>query len=161
MLKTLKRKCISFWNLSLFIKLWFLPVWMLLGISKVMILTLEFRRIAPYFGQPAGTTPWLPLITNKQISRALLIGRLIKISARYTPWESNCFPQAISARILLGLYQIPYILYFGLMREKATQEIKAHAWVLAGKVNVTGGKNFGQFTVVNCFITPKFKKVYK
>ena len=158
MLKTLKRKCISFWNLPLFIKAWFLPVWLLLGISKVMILTCEFRRIAPYFGRSAGTTPWLPLITNKQASRALLIGRLIKLSARYTPWESNCFPQAISARILLGLYQIPYALYFGLMREKATQEMKAHAWVSAGKVNVTGGKSFEQFTVVHCFITSEIEK---
>ena len=154
MLQTLKRKWLSFWNLPLFIKAWFLPVWLLLGMSKVLILTFEFRRIAPFFGRSAGVTSWLPLITNNQASRALSIGRLIKLSARYTPWDSNCFPQAIAARLLLGLYRIPYALYFGLMRETSTQKIKAHAWVSAGKVNVTGGNSFRQFTVVHCFIAP-------
>ena len=158
MFQTLRRKCLSFWNLPLFIKAWLLPTWLLLGLSKALILTCEFRRIAPFFGRPAGVTPWLPLITNDQAYRALSIGRLIKLSARYTPWDSNCFPQAIAARLLLGLYQIPYVLYFGLTREPTTEKIKAHAWVSSGKVNVTGGNSFSQFTVVHCFIAAELQK---
>ena len=32
--------------------------------------------------------------------------------------------------------------------------MKAHAWVAAGRVPVTGGVSFAQFTVVGCFVAP-------
>lgn len=83
-----------------------------------------------------------------------MIGRLIAMTSRYTPWDSNCFPQAVVARLLLGLYGIPYALYFGLRRDAESGELKAHAWVIAGKVAVTGGHSFNGFTVVGCYIAP-------
>jgi hypothetical protein len=132
----------------------FFPTWILLGISKLLIFTCEFRRLAPLFGISIGVAAWLPLLTPKQECRALQIGRLIKLAARYTPWDSNCFPQAITARLLLELHKIPYTLCFGLMREITSKEIQAHAWVSSGRVNVTGGMSFKHFTIVGCFIGP-------
>ena len=45
--------------------------------------------------------------------------------------------------------------FFGLMRDPADLAgMKAHAWVAAGRVPVTGGVSFGQFTVVGCFVAP-------
>jgi len=37
--------------------------------------------------------------------------------------------------------------------------MKAHAWVVAGRIPVTGGQSFGQFTVVGCFVAPRLAGV--
>lgn len=152
---TVFRKARQFRNYSTFIKLWLLPVWLTLGFSRALILTLSFKRLAPRLGIHEGAAPWVPLLDSAQEACALEIGRVVRLAARYTPWESNCFPQAVAARLLLGLYGIPYVLYFGLARDPANGDMKAHAWVVAGRVRVAGGASFRQFTVVGCFVAPQ------
>ncbi len=146
-----KRKAISFSRQPIFIQLWFLPLWMVLGVAKALIFTVSFKRLAWMLGNPSGTNPWIPLISTSQAARALQIGRAIRMAAQYTPWDSNCFPQAVVARLLLGLYGVPYALYFGLMRDPQSKDMEAHAWVATGRIRVTGGYSFNQFTVVGCF----------
>lgn len=154
MLAVLTRKLRSAWQGPPFVLLWLLPVWLLLGIAKLLIFTVAFRRLAPGLGQAAGTAALVPLLTPAQQGRARLISRTVQTTARYTPWNSNCFPQAVVARLLLGLYRIPYTLCFGLSREPEAGEIKAHAWVAAGPVRVTGGASFGHYTVVGVYTSP-------
>ncbi len=154
-LARLRGKARTFLRQPRIIQAGFLPVWILLGLGKALIFTISFRRLAPRLGRQAGIAPWVPLLTPAQEHRARLIGRLVRMTARYTPWDSNCFPQAIVARLLLGLHGLPYALYFGLMRDPNNPAgMKAHAWVAAGRVPVTGGVSFDQFTVVGCFISP-------
>jgi hypothetical protein len=155
MLRTLGRKARSFRRLPLFSRVWLLPLWCLLGLAKALIFTVSFRRLAPHLGRPCGVAPRLPLLDDRQQARALQIGRAVRLAARYTPWESNCFPQAVAARLLLGCYGIPYAVFFGLMRDPASPRVKAHAWVAAGRVPVTGGAGFGQYTVVGVFVAPR------
>ena len=90
----------------------------------------------------------------------------MRLAARYTPWTSNCFPQAVVARMLLGIHRIPYAIHFGLMPESRTGSgapapaaprsagMRAHAWVVAGRVPVTGGHAFHQYTVVGVVAGP-------
>ena len=150
---TLFRKTRSFWQLSLFIKLWLLPAWLLLGISRAAILGLSFKRLAPWLGHRDDLAPWVPILDETQEATALEISRTVRLAAHYTPWESNCFPKAITARLLLGLYGIPYALYLGLTKGPDGQELRAHAWLASGRVWVTGGHSFGRFTVVGCFVS--------
>jgi hypothetical protein len=154
MLTLLLRKGRSFCLLPGFSKLCLLPLWLLLGVSKALIFTISFQRLAARLGQPLGVAPWVPLVDARQRARALQIGRAVRLAAKYTPWDSNCFPQAVAARVLLGLYGVPYAMYFGLARDALTRETQAHAWVMAGPVAVTGGHSFAQFTVVGVFATP-------
>jgi hypothetical protein len=145
-------KARSFFRQPLFVQLWFPPVWVLLGISKVLIFTIPFQRLAPQLGVLTGIEPWVPQLTLKETHRARLIGRVVQMTARYTFWNANCFPQAITARWLLGLYDVPYVFFFGLSRDANDPDgMKAHAWVAAGPVRVTGGYSFHQFTVVGTF----------
>jgi hypothetical protein len=146
----LLRKARGFLRQPLFVQFWFVPVWVLLGISKVLIFTIPFQRLAPRLGERTGIAPWVPLLTPEETHRARLIGRVVQMTARYTFWNANCFPQAITARWLLGLYDVPYVFFFGLSRDTG-DGMKAHAWVAAGPVRVTGGYSFHQFTVVGCF----------
>lgn len=154
----LLRKLRNLGHHSSFIKIWLLPTWLLLGISRALILAISFKRLAPRLGIHEGAAPWVPLLDGFEETRAEEIGRLVSVTARYTPWESNCFSQAVTGRLLLGLYRIPYVLYFGLARDASGDEMKAHAWLVAGRVKVTGGYSFGQFTVVGCFVAPQLAR---
>lgn len=153
-LESSRHKAGSFISKPAFTKCWLIPVWLMLGISRLTIITLTFRRIAPYLGKSIGVSAYSHLITNKQEAQALRIARVIRLTARYCPWVSNCFPQAITARLLLGIYRIPYSLYFGLFRDPETNQFKAHAWVTAGRIPVSGGQSFQYYTIVGCYIKP-------
>ncbi|WP_447045809.1 lasso peptide biosynthesis B2 protein [Vreelandella sp. H-I2] len=153
-LKIPNGKALSFFRKPAFTKIWFVPVWLMLGISRLLIITITFRRLAPYLGKPVGLCAYSHLLTSKQEAQAIDIARVIRLTARYCPWVANCFPQAITARILLGLYRIPYSLYFGLCRDPDTHEFKAHAWVTAGRIPVSGGQSFQFYTIVGCYTKP-------
>lgn len=148
----LVRKILAFWRLPQFAKLWLLPTWLLLGLSRILIRLLAFRRLARRLGVCERAACWIPLLDKRQEMRAAQIGQVVRLAARYTPWQSNCFPQALTARLLLGWLRIPCGLYFGLARGSDTNQLQAHAWVAAGRVPVTGGVSFDQFTVVGCFV---------
>ncbi|WP_295391614.1 lasso peptide biosynthesis B2 protein [uncultured Thiodictyon sp.] len=158
----LRHKASTFRHQPVFIRAWVLPVWLLLAIGKTLIFIVSFRRLAPHLGRRSAIAPWVPLLTPAQEGRARLIGCVVRLTAKYTPWDSNCFPQAIAARVLLGLYGLPYVLYFGMRRNPLEPaDIKAHAWVVAGRVPVTGGSSFGHFTVVGCFVAPPLAGVLR
>lgn len=149
-----RRKVHAFVRLSPFEQAWFGPVWLLLGLSRLAILTVSFRRLAPLLGHRTKNPVVVPLVTEAERARARRIGRIVRLAARHTPWTSNCFPQAIAARVLLGLHGVPYALYFGLSNEGGGKtRLMAHAWVCAGPVAATGGNGFRQFTVVEAFMS--------
>ena len=142
-----------------FVKLWFIPVWFGLGVAKLAIFTVSFKRLVPRLGVSTGLSPWLPLIDERATRRARLISEVIRLAARYTPWDSNCFPQAVIARVLLGWYGVPYCLFFGVRRKPDTGEFDAHAWIASGRVRVTGRFSFNQYTVVGVFVAPSLAKI--
>ncbi|CAK0745209.1 hypothetical protein CCP3SC1_140050 [Gammaproteobacteria bacterium] len=117
-----------------------------------MILTVQFPRLATCLGVHFGNQSVIPILSTSQQIRAFHIGRVVRLTAGYTPWESNCFPQAVTARLLLGLYRIPYALFFGVAKN-GESEMEAHAWVAAGPVRVTGSDGFSGFTVVGVFVS--------
>jgi len=156
MIRTVQRKFVTATKQPPLFYLWLVPAWLLLGFSRIVIVTLTFKRFAHWLGLHDGLAPRTPLATAEQEMRARAISRTIAIAAKYTPWTSNCFPQAITARLILGFYDIPYALFFGLMRSRQSEEmgeLKAHAWVVSGRVNVTGGRSFRQYTSVGCFVS--------
>ncbi len=150
-IQLLFRKMGSFGRSSSFVQIWFIPVWLMLGVGKLLVLLLPFRHLAPRLGMHAGASPWVPLLDADQESRALQISRVVRMAAAYTLWDSNCFPQAIAASFLLRWYGVPYMLFFGVAPSAKASKIQAHAWVAAGHIPVTGGVSFGEFTVVGCF----------
>jgi len=151
-------KVLTFFRYPSFVKIWLVPVWLGLGLAKLAIFTVTFRRLAPRLGVLVGVSPWLPVIGNRQRRHARLIGQVIRLAARYTPWDSNCFPQVVVARLMLGLYQVPYCLLFGVRRDPSSGAFDAHAWMCAGPVRVTGGWSFDKYAVVGVFVSPQLTK---
>ncbi|HXU94718.1 MAG TPA: lasso peptide biosynthesis B2 protein [Gallionella sp.] len=147
-------KARSFARRPLFEQAWFIPVWLLLGASRLLIHIVPFRSLAPHLGKHVGSAPWVPLLDARHTITARSIRRVVEMAAKYTFWKSNCFPQAVAARVLLGLYGIPYAIFFGISRETDETAMQAHAWVVSGRIHVCGGKGFERFTVVGCFVAP-------
>ena len=135
-------------------KLYFAPAFLLLGLARVALLTVPFRRIAPLLGHDMKTAASVPLAGEQQVAQALHIGRAVRTAARYTPWQSKCLAQAMVARVLLGVNGLPYGLYLGVSK-RGTSGVTAHAWVCTGPAAVTGGRGFGQFAVVGTFVSPR------
>lgn len=154
MLSTLLRKARNFARRPLFEQAWFLPAWLLLGTSRLLILIIPFRTLAQRLGTHTGVEPWVPLINEHQEFTARRIARVVQMTAKYTPWLSNCFPQAVAARILLGIYGIPCSIFFGVARKPGNTQMQAHAWVASGRITVSGGRSFDHYTVVGCFVAP-------
>lgn len=152
MITSALRKAQGYWSAPLFVKLWLLPVWVFLGVARAVVLTAPFRTIAAFLGEDQGTAAAIPLLTPKQHSRALMVSRVVQTAARYTPWDANCFAQAIVAALVFKLFGIPYSIFFGLRRETPPLTgMAAHAWTMSGRIAVTGGHSFGSFTVVGVF----------
>ena len=144
-------RIVRFYGLPLFVQIWIVPVWIMLGLARAAINILSFKKLVPLLGNQGDLAFSVPLIDPKKEKRAKQIGFVIRAAAKWTPWTSDCFPQAIVARILLGLFRVPYGLFFGVLRNQEQDSLEAHAWVAAGPVRVTGGYGFGRFTVVGYF----------
>jgi hypothetical protein len=151
---TLRLKLMRFLGQSLFVQLWFIPAWFMLGTARLLILSVNFKRLAPMLGHHNGKTNFIPLLDQQAEERVLDIGRVVRMASSYTPWRSNCFPQAIASRWLLGIYGIPYVVCFGLAPGESSQSLDAHAWVSAGRICVSGGESSDGYTVVAVFIDP-------
>lgn len=125
-----------------------------LGLARAAVLLAPFPRLSRWLGRSLGPVALAPLATPAQMRIARLIGRVIGKMARFTPWESNCLAQAFLARMLLGALRIPYALHLGLLpRAPAPDEPVAHAWVVCGRVFVTGGNGFAHYPVVAAFVS--------
>lgn len=157
-IRVLWRKGRSFLKLSLGEQLLIPLVWLMLGLARLAILTLPFRYFSSWLGQHAKVTTFTPVLSAAETRRARQVGRVVRATANVTPWESLCFPQALVASLLLRVAGIPYIMHFGLAKNIDPNEkdpMKAHAWVTAGSIAVTGGRNnVFQFAVVGTYLSP-------
>ena len=134
-------------------KLWLFPAFVLLGLSRFLLLVVPFSTIAPLLGRDMKAMVIGSVATAREVSRALAIGRAIATAARHTPWESQCLAQAVTARVLLGLNRLPYVLHLG-VRVGADSTLAAHAWVSTGRGSVTGGHGSSDFKVLGTFVSP-------
>ena len=140
------------WLQRVFVALWLIPTGLLLGFCRLLILVIPFSTLVARIGRPIGAVAWVPLVTPSERRRAALVGQVVRAAAKRTPWTSNCFPQAVAARLLLGIHRVPYVIHFGLARDPAAAKgFRAHAWVVAGRERVTGGNGFAEYRVVGAF----------
>lgn len=124
--------------------------WSLLGFSRLLILLVPFRVVRRLLGEhrPAAE-PVFFAVNQLELARAERIGVIVQVAARHTPWKSECYPQALTARAFLVLRRIPHQVCFGLRREDG--ELVAHAWVLVADVPVVGGDG-SDYTEVGSFV---------
>lgn len=151
-MQPLVRKWRSWRRLSPSLRHGFLPTWFLLGASRLAVLSLPFSWVSRHLGKIDGARALLPLTTREQAEAARSVARMIALTVRYCPWDANCLAQALTACWWLRRQRIPYAAFLGILKDEQ-QQMRAHAWVCSGAVNVCGGACFSQYTVVASFVS--------
>ena len=124
-------------------------VFVLLGVTRLAIDTLSLRRLARHFGPQQVETP--AEIAPAALVVARRIAWAIQRVSPYTPWNSNCFPQALTAKLLLRWQGIPSTLYLGAAFKEDRSRLEAHAWLRCGPLYVTGGRGHERYGTVGVF----------
>lgn len=130
-------------------------VFVLLGIARLTLKVVPFRRLARHLGplQVESVAEAPP----EHLAQAWRMGQAIARVAPRTPWTSNCFPQALAAKFWLRRRGIPSTLYLGVALNRAGSDastspgMEAHAWLRCGSFIVTGGRGNERFTVTARF----------
>lgn len=127
-----------------------MATWVLLGVARFAILVLPFSVVRRTLGErrDTGDAAAPAQLERAALVRAARIAATIDVAARHTPWRSECYPQALTARALLGLARVPHVVSFGVRRDGGA--LVAHAWVRAGEVTVTGSTGHS-YTEVGSF----------
>ncbi len=119
-----------------------------LGIVRLAVVMLPFRQIVPWLGARQSATPAAPL-PEAHVHLVKRIGWAVRTAAAHLPWQAVCLPQAIAAKFMLRRRGFASTLYLGASHDGA--EFKAHAWIRAGDVIVTGYQDMQRYTVVSSF----------
>lgn len=125
-------------------------VYVLLILMRGVISVLPLRRITDHLGEPMSETSTDGL-APEQLAYARRVGRVIERLSSSTPTNSNCYPQALTARWLLHRRRIPSTVYYGAAFEAVQPGLEAHVWVRSGPAIVTGGGHGRHFQALTWF----------
>lgn len=118
-----------------------------LGLARLGLLLVPFRRLAPWLG--AHMAQSAEHVTPREAALAQEIGWAVQAMARRTPWQSACLAQAMSAKAMLRRRGVGSTLYLGVARNERGR-MTAHAWLRCGTAVVTGGDH-SDYTVLSSF----------
>ncbi len=122
-----------------------------LGIMRIAILTVPFRRVVEYYqlkqGEAAATATAIDTATAERV------GWAVRIAASRTPWQSACLVQSLAAMRMLRKRGIQGTLYLGVAKNgvDAAEPIAAHSWLCCGSMTLTGAFADNRFTVIAKF----------
>lgn len=143
-LKLLRHKWITFCQLPRSTQVLFVETIWWLGLARLVVLWLPFCWIRPYLGpvNQAMTVPdesdraVQPTNRPPQAETIAQIRWMLHRAGRYTVWDSNCLARSMAGKMMLRRRGITSTLYLGVTKDG--DQMKAHAWLLAGRVRVTG-----------------------
>ena len=80
------------------------------------------------------------------------VAGLVKLAVtrvdRYVPWGTECYTQALTARIMLNRRSVSSVLIVGFKKEQGSL-IKGHAWLKIGPYFITGFRHDIETYVIN------------
>lgn len=142
------KKLKGFMKISNSRKLRFLQAFLYTAIYRAYILYKPFKELKNTIGKVNIETSEEVDIASYKIARE--VSWAVKKAAEYTPWESKCLVQALTAQKMMKNKGIPVTLYLGVKRDK-TGEMLAHAWTRCGTYYLTGGSGRSDYAVVAKF----------
>ncbi len=141
----------KFTKLSAEEKKLFLEAYVTLGIMRAAILTISFKRLTRSLEHMPKKEKMVAL-NDGEMPMATLVSKAIIRAAAYTPWESACLAQSLTAQKMLQKRDIPGVFYLGAAKDEESKEkMKAHAWSQCGDTIITGAGGHEAFTVLSVF----------
>ena len=145
------RRFKKFTKLSSEEKKLFLEAYVTLGQMRAAILTVSFKRLTRSLNHHPIELE-VASLNEQEMKTAVTIGQAISRAAAYTPWESLCLAQSLTAQKMLQKRGIPGVFYLGAAKDEESKEkMKAHAWSQCGDSIITGGAGHEEFTVLSVF----------
>jgi hypothetical protein len=138
----------KFWALSPGERSCLLEAVLWLGLARLAILVLPFRRLAPFLGRHMAQSP-----ADAGAAPAEMLDRLswaLAAASRHLPWECKCLAQALAGKAMLQRRGLPSTLYLGLAKG-GEAGLRAHAWLRCGERILTGRQGMAGFTVIASF----------
>lgn len=110
-----------------------------LALARLGLSLLPFPLLARRLGAIGPPLPPAPVAADAGDGALVAreVGWAVTRAARHLPFRAVCLPQALAARQMLKRRGIASVLHFGALQGVAT-DIKAHAWLDAAGVEVTG-----------------------
>ena len=129
----------------------FIEAYYTLGVMRAAILRVSFKHLTRSLEHRANRAE-VPVLDDAQMQTALAVGQAIRQAAAYTPWESACLAQSLTAQRMLKKRGIPGVFYLGAAKdEEGEAKMRAHAWSKCGESIITGGSGHEKFTVLSVF----------
>lgn len=125
----------------------FIEAYLLLGVSKLMILIFPFKFIASKIGLPQTETSFMNTFESKVLETQIAVTR----GAKYVFFSSKCYDQALATTFMLRRRKISSTIYFGV--SKIDGQLSAHAWVRSGHLIISGKRGYENFTPIAWFGT--------
>ncbi len=146
----------KFWKVKKFAQLssgekkLFLEAYVTLGFKRAAILTVPFKRLTRSLEQQNDRK--IMALGDRQTQTAVSVGIAINRASAYTPWQSSCLAQSLTAQRMLKKRGIPGFLYLGATKDDGGKEkMKAHAWSQCGEKIITGDEGHKDFAVLLVF----------
>lgn len=147
-LSQLNKKAVNFLKRNSRDKLLCIQAFILCGIARITILLISFNKIKKYIGTYNKESSFD--IENSQYQYIKKISWAVNRASQFTPWESKCLVQALTAQRMLKHRNIYSTLYLGVAKD-GEKDMKAHAWLRSGAMIVTGGYESKHFKEVARF----------
>lgn len=129
----------------------FAEAYVTLGIMRLAVLTVSFKRLAASLEQSQFYEESVALTEQERVI-AQTIGRAVQRAANHTPWKSACLVQALAAQKMLQKRNVPGRFYLGVAKEETVADsMKAHAWLQCDDIILTGEGGYEDFTVLSVF----------
>lgn len=129
-----------------------------LAVARVALLVLPFRKVAAQLGDvlaPAEGAKRMAGIAPPPDAEAIAreIGWSVRRMADYVPFRAVCLQQALAGKAMLRRRGIVGALHLGVATGASPgATMKAHAWLDAAGVKVTGWPFDDEYAEVACFV---------
>ena len=142
--KPLAAAVARYWRLPLVVKVSLAEAVCLLAFARFLIAWVPHQRWGWAMGRAgheSGTS-----VDSATSLRARDVGRVVRIAARWVPWNAVCLPQAIAAKHMLRRRKIDCTIYVGVRKAERpadaarTGGVELHAWLRVGQRVVTGAE---------------------
>ena len=139
----LKEKLARFSELDGADKWLFLRAAAWLAVARLMLIVIPFRRLSTRLSANDNSVSEPP--DQKYLRR---VSFAVTAAANNVPWRSDCFPQAIAARILLNRQGYASTIHLG-VEKTSPDAVVGHAWLTCRETVVTGGEKAGHYVEIH------------
>jgi hypothetical protein len=147
--KKLYKKADSFIKMPAIRKRLFIEAVYTSAFVKFSLLFMPFSKISAWLGNRNPDVTDTEISSDKQVYLTEA-QKALKLCDKYTPWPTECYTQALTAKILLKRRSINSVLYIG-FKKGQNNNFEGHAWLVSQEYVITGHCDFTQFQVHSFF----------